>query len=135
VVLFGAAEITRWTRFIKANYFPFSLNILRTGRTDQRRTSAVQLREPAVSNLPYAGVLCVIALVLAGCNFQHQHGPYRTLAWRSAGPSQHAAGGQVHRLGRPGLLAPRPNLKAFCWGWPILSDWAKNGMAAEQIGW
>tara|TARA_R110000796_G_scaffold54365_1_gene127162 strand:- start:19769 stop:20431 length:663 start_codon:yes stop_codon:yes gene_type:complete len=57
-----------------------------------------------VNNLPYAGALCVIALVLAGCNSSTSTA-YRTLSLAISGPESSISAEQVNRLGRPGLLA------------------------------
>ena len=57
-----------------------------------------------MNNLPYAGVLCVLALVLAGCNSSTSTA-YRTLSLAISGPESSISAEQVNRLGRPGLLA------------------------------
>ena len=53
-----------------------------------------------MNNLPYAGALCVIALVLAGCNSSTSTA-YRTLSLAISGPESSISAEQVNRLGRP----------------------------------
>lgn len=80
-----------------------------------------------MNNLAHAGLLCLAALVLAGCNSSTSTA-YRTISLAISGPESSITADQVNRLGRPGLLA------TFGLSETLLVQAGRSGSFAEWHG-